>query len=213
MVRRPNPFAMAMGMLRKNGMGKKTSTPIKLNRKCAKAIVMALEELAFNVAAIIAVTVVPMLAPSINGTAFRRVIIFCATMGTTTDVVMVLERMAAVVNNPQKNDLMVFLKKNRLNFSGELAISNPDISFLNSRIDRNNKPKENRAKRNPLGMIFTRKSIIELNPDHKGVKVVPDVPLLTVKKFSVIQPERLERNPLKYSNGNKMDTVRMLKKS
>lgn len=174
---------------------------------------MALEELAFNVAAIIAVTVVPMLAPSINGTAFRRVIIFCATMGTTTEVVMVLERMAAVVTNPQKNDLIVFLKKNLLNFSGELAISNPEISFLNNKIDKNNNPKENRANRNPLGIRLTRKSIIGLNPDHNGVKAVADVLLLTVKKFSVIQPDRLERNPLKYSSGNKMDTVRMLKKS
>ena len=75
-VSRPIPLAIAMGMSRNMGIGKNTSTPMKLNRKCAMAMVMALDELELRMAAIKAVTVVPMFAPRINGTALRSVIIF-----------------------------------------------------------------------------------------------------------------------------------------
>ena len=129
---------------------------------------MALEVLAFNVAAIKAVMVVPILAPKMNGAALRNETIFCATIGTTTEVVMVLERMAAVVVIPQKNDFQEFLKKKRLNRSGELASKRSEINFLKRRIELNNKPKANKANTKPLGMEFTRKSIIGLNPDQLG---------------------------------------------
>lgn len=195
-VSRPIPLAMAMGMSRNMGIGKNTSTPMKLNRKCAMAMVMALDELEFRMAAMKAVTVVPMFAPRINGTALRSVIIFCATIGTTTDVVMVLERMAAVVANPQKNDLNVFLKKKRLNFSGELAMSKPEISLRNNRIETNNKATESSASKNPLGMVFTKNSITGLNPRKVGEKEPDGVVLLMVKKFSAIQPAKLDRIPL-----------------
>ncbi len=67
-------------------------------------MLMALDVLEFNVAAINAVIVVPILAPIINGAASFNVAIFFATMGTTTEVVMVLERIAAVVSNPHAKD-------------------------------------------------------------------------------------------------------------
>jgi len=53
-----------------------------------------------------------MLAPSIKGKADFNRITFLATKGTTNDVVTVLERIAAVVNNPQVKDFNEFLKKN-----------------------------------------------------------------------------------------------------
>ena len=68
------------------------------------AILIALEVLEFNVAAIKAVMVVPTFAPIIKGAACFRFAIFLATIGTTTDVVIVLERMAAVVSSPQEKD-------------------------------------------------------------------------------------------------------------
>ena len=79
---------------------------MRLNKKWAIAILMALDVFEFKVAAIKAVIVVPMLAPKINGAASFNVAIFLATMGTTTDVVTVLERIAAVVSNPHVNDFI-----------------------------------------------------------------------------------------------------------
>ena len=110
-VRRPNPFAKRRGKSLTKGIGRKINTPIRLNKKWAMAILIAAFEL--NVAAIKAVTVVPMLAPKINGTADFNFTTFFATNGTTIEVVTVLDRMAAVVNKPHANDLNVFLKKNR----------------------------------------------------------------------------------------------------
>ncbi len=74
------------------------------------AILMAALEL--NEAAINAVTVVPMFAPRMNGTADLSLINFFATNGTTSEVVTVLERMSAVVNKPQPKDFKGILKKN-----------------------------------------------------------------------------------------------------
>jgi len=83
---------------------------MKLKRKCVSAILIAALEL--NVLAIKAVIVVPMLAPNINAPACLSLIIFLATRGTTREVVMVLERIEAVVSSPHPNDLYGFLKKN-----------------------------------------------------------------------------------------------------
>ena len=74
------------------------------------AMLMAAFEL--NIAAINAVIVVPMFAPKIKGRADRNLTTFFATKGTTSEVVMVLDRIAAVVSNPQPNDFNEFLKKN-----------------------------------------------------------------------------------------------------
>ena len=61
--------------------------------------------LELNVLAIKAVMVVPILAPKINAPACLSFIIFFATNGTTKDVVIVLERIAAVVTTPHPKDL------------------------------------------------------------------------------------------------------------
>lgn len=117
-------------------------------------------------AAINAVMVVPRFAPSINGAALRNETIRWATMGTTTDVVIVLERMAAVVIVPQKNDFQAFLKKNRLKRSGELASSRPEINFRKTRIEVNSRMNDNAARRNPLGISRTSHSITGPNIYH-----------------------------------------------
>ncbi len=67
-------------------------------------MLMALAVLGCMAAAMNAVIVVPILAPIIKGAACFRLTIFLATIGTTSEVVMVLERMAAVVKSPQVND-------------------------------------------------------------------------------------------------------------
>jgi hypothetical protein len=87
-------------------------------------------------------------------------------MGTTTEVVIVLDRIAPVVIIPQKKDFPGFLKKKRLNRSGELAKSIPEISLLKRRIEENNKINDVRTSTNPFEIVLTKKSIIELNPDH-----------------------------------------------
>lgn len=104
MASHPNLPASFMGILRKKGIGKNIRTPIRLNRKCAIAILIAPLVLEFSVAAIKAVIVVPTFAPIIKGAACRRSAILFATMGTTTEVVIVLDLIAAVVNIPQPKD-------------------------------------------------------------------------------------------------------------
>ena len=74
------------------------------------AILMAALEL--KRAAMNAVMVVPIFAPRIKGKAEFILTIFFATNGTTSEVVIVLDRMAAVVNNPHPKDFSGLLKKN-----------------------------------------------------------------------------------------------------
>ncbi len=74
---------------------------------------MLIAALELNMAAMKAVMVVPTLAPIIKGAAARSLTTFFATRGTTRDVVIVLERMAAVVSNPHPNDFSGLLKKKR----------------------------------------------------------------------------------------------------
>ena len=78
---------------------------MKLKRKWAIAMLIALEVFEFKRAAMNAVMVVPILAPIIKGAACLSVTIFFATIGTTTEVVIVLDRMAAVVRSPHPKDL------------------------------------------------------------------------------------------------------------
>ena len=89
----------------------------------------------WRMAAMNAVIVVPTLAPIIKGAACFRFTILLATIGTTTEVVIELERIAAVVINPHENDLIGLLKKNRLNASGLFAFNKLDISLRKIRID------------------------------------------------------------------------------
>lgn len=131
------------------------------------AMLIALEVFEFKVAAIKAVTVVPILAPIMNGAACLRLAIFFATIGTTTEVVMVLERIAAVVSSPQLKDLSWFLKKKRLNTSGDLAFSKFEISRLKISIDENNNPRERTAIKKGLGIFASKKSITGEKPYQK----------------------------------------------
>ena len=75
------------------------------------AILRPLEVFEFRNAAINAVMVVPIFAPKMKGAACFSLTIFCATIGTTTEVVMVLERMAAVVSKPHDKGFQLTLKK------------------------------------------------------------------------------------------------------
>jgi len=60
-----------------------------------------------------------------------------------------------------------FLKKNRLNTSGELALNRSDISLRNNSIDPNNRTNEKMIVIKPLGMICSSQSITGLKPDQK----------------------------------------------
>lgn len=128
---------------------------------------MASEVFEFNVAAINAVIVVPMFAPIIKGAACFRLTIFFATIGTTTEVVTVLERIAAVVTRPQKKDFNGFLKKKRLNISGDLTSSRLEINLLKIRIEENNNTSEMTIRRKAFEIFFSKKSIIGANPYQK----------------------------------------------
>ena len=138
------------------------------------AILMALDELEFKVAAIKAVIVVPMFAPKMKGAAFLRETTRLATNGTTADVVMVEDRIAAVVVTPKKNAFNRFLKNRSLNRSGEPVSNSPEINFLNRRIDVNSNAKESIARIKPLFITTTNQSIIILKPDHVNEKVDGD---------------------------------------
>ena len=85
----PRFFAKVMGIALKIRIGYITATPNTLNKKCTKAIVMAA---IFPVAneAIIAVVVVPILAPKVMGKASSTVKTPAPIKGTRSDVVMEL---------------------------------------------------------------------------------------------------------------------------
>lgn len=85
-------------------------------------------------------------------------------------MVMVLERMAAVVTVPQKKDFQAFLKKNLLNLSGELASSKPEINFLNSKMEVKSSTNANKAIKNPLGTIVNNESVTGPNRDQRVAK-------------------------------------------
>ena|SRR5688572_15692485 len=136
------------------------------------AMLMAVEAFTFSSAAMKAVMVVPRLAPKIKGAALRSETIFCATIGTTTEMVIVLERMAAVVTMPQKKDFQAFLKKNRLKRSGELASRSPEINFRKSKMDVKRSTNASRASKNPLGIMVRRKSVTGPKSVHRGVKAL-----------------------------------------
>lgn len=107
-----------------------------------------------------AVTVVPMLAPIMNGPACFNLTIFFATIGTTTDVVIVLERIAAVVRSPQVNDFNGLLKTKRLKASGSRASSKFEINLRKIKTDVNNKRRARAARKKGLGIILIRKPVM-----------------------------------------------------
>ena len=127
-------------------------------------MLIPLEVFELSVAAMKAVIVVPMFAPMMKGAACFNVAIFFATIGTTTDVVMVLERIAAVVSKPHPKDFNSFLKKKRLNTSGDFAFSRSEISLRKISIEENSSPSDRMARKKPLGIFSIRKSIMGVNP-------------------------------------------------
>src|SRR5690606_10684874 len=138
---------------------------MKLNRKCAMAMLTDSVACECDSAAIKAVMVVPIFAPRINGTTFRNETIFFAAIGTTRDVVTVLDRIAAVVISPQKNDFDGLVKTNLPNRSGDCLVTSLEMSLLKTMIDVNSSPKARTASTSPLEMFPTRKSIRGPNAD------------------------------------------------
>ena len=108
---------------------------MQLNRKCTIAILRLSELFAYSSAAKNAVTVVPMFAPMMNGAACFSFTIFFATIGTTTEVVIVLDRIAAVVMRPHVKDFNGLLKKNLLKASGNRAFNKFEINLRKMRIE------------------------------------------------------------------------------
>src|SRR5690606_12212960 len=104
-------------------------------------MIMASRVVALSDTAIIAVIVVPTFAPIINGPAFLSETIFFATTGTMSDVVIVLERIAAVVVSPQKNDFQ-YPNKWRPSFLGSFTSRRSETSLRKASIDPNNNVNE-----------------------------------------------------------------------
>ena len=107
-----------------------------------------------------AVTVVPTLAPMMKGAACFNLTIFFATMGTTTDVVIVLERIADVVMRPQAKDFNGLLKKKRLKVSGSRASNKFDISLRKIRTETNNNTSATVARKKGTGINLMRNPVI-----------------------------------------------------
>lgn len=131
--------------------------------------------------------VVPIFAPIMKGAAFRKETIFLATMGTTSDVVIVLDRIAAVVPSPHKKDLKSFRKKKRLKRSVELTSNNLEINFRKRIIDEKSKAKESTTSTKPF-RFSTRKSITGVNPSQKCEILFSTGPTVGVKKYEEMFP-------------------------
>ena len=90
------------------GKGRNIRTPIKLNNRWAIATAMASSDL--NSAAIMAVMVVPTLAPRMKLKAFCTEILRVAAKGTIREVVIELDWIPAVRRVPQPKALRGLLK-------------------------------------------------------------------------------------------------------
>src|SRR5688572_5749682 len=170
-------------------------TPMKLNKKWTIAMLSPLEVFEFKNAAINAVTVVPILAPRMKGAACLSFTIFCATIGTTTEVVMVLERIAAVVSKPHVKDFNGLLKKNRLKTSGDFAFKRPEINLLKIRMDAKSKATATAARKNGLGVLAIKKLVMGPNPTQKWVTLFSACSGAGVKNKFDIEPDTVDRNP------------------
>lgn len=159
------------------------------------AMLMAPVVFTLKNAAMNAVMVVPMFAPKMNGAALRSETIRWATMGTTTEMVIVLERIAAVVTVPQKKDFHAFLKKKRLKRSGELASSKPEINFLNSKMDAKRRMNESAASRKPFGIRATNPFTTGPNMYHFCENALADGVAFGWKKYVAIHCEMLDKKP------------------
>lgn len=68
-------------------------------------------------------------------------------------------------------------------------------TFLKKRMEPNNSAKERRANKNPLPILFTKKSISGLNPDPESEKLLLEGPIGWLNKSEAIALDKLERNP------------------
>src|SRR5690606_19230894 len=123
------------------------------------AMLTASADCEWIIAAMKAVMVVPMFAPRINGTTSRNETTFFAAIGTTSEVVTVLDRIAAVVTSPQKNDLNGLTNTSLLNVSCNRLVRRLVMSLLKTMIEMKRSPKDRVTRRNTLAMLPTRKSI------------------------------------------------------
>jgi hypothetical protein len=109
--------------------------------------------------------------------------------------VIVLERIAAVVNRPQEKDLSGFLKKKRLNVSGDLAFNKFDINRRKIRIEEKSNTSENEIRKKTLEMWSKRNRIRGANPIQK-CEIVFSTGLSTgVKNTFAIHAETDDRKP------------------
>ncbi len=103
---------------------------------------------------------VPMLAPRMNGTTPFSLTNFLATRGTTNDVVIVLDLIAAVINSPQPKDWIGLLKKYRFTRSCVRNPSKLEITRLKRSIDPKSMEKERMMRTSPLPISSTSRVII-----------------------------------------------------
>ena len=154
-----------------------------------------LEVFEYKNAAMKAVIVVPIFAPMMKGAACFSLTIFCATIGTTTEVVMVLDRIAAVVSRPHVKDFNGLLKKKRLKTSGDFAFSRLEISLLKIRMDAKSNASANEARKKGLRTFAIKKSVSGLNPTQKCVTGFSADSGEGVKNKFEIQPDTDDKNP------------------
>ena len=136
--------------------------------------------------------VVPTLAPIINGAACLRFTILLATIGTTTDVVIELDRIAAVVRRPQENDFSGLLKKKRLNTSGLLAFNRSEISLLKISIDAKRRRIASTTRTNGLFTASINQLVTNEKPDQLCVSIFSTC-APGLNNARVIQSDRVER--------------------
>jgi len=184
-----------MGSFRNTGMGKKKTTPRTLKTKCARAMLIVCSPVVSIITAIKAVMVVPTFAPIMKGAACRKVVILFATMGTTTEVVIVLDLIAAVVSTPHEKDLNGCWKKNLLKASGDPAFNRFEMILLNNSIERNSKTNDKAARIAELPMWFKMKFVSESKGDHVSADSTGVALLFFPNIHSAITVEVDDRKP------------------
>src|SRR5262245_10499392 len=100
-----------------------------------------------------------MFAPRINGTASSSFTTFLATIGTTSEVVTELERMAAVVSIPQPKDFSGLWKKNLWNLSGDPKPRRFVSTSRKKRIDPKRSANESTMSTKPLPIVVTSQDV------------------------------------------------------
>jgi hypothetical protein len=107
----------------------------------------------------------------------------------------VLERIAAVVTIPHRKDFGALLKKNLLNFCGELAIKIPEIILRNKRIEGNSRANDIIARTNPLWIVSTKKLMMGSKPDQSLLNAPVELASAALKNCTDIKRANRDRNP------------------